>query len=176
MRAPGLSAVVLLAAVSTSVPVDEQPTEQDVVTGAVNAAYQVSGDRVKLRSGMLRRPPASPRATRMVTTSMWGAPALGDLNGDGRQDAALILLHEPGGARELYYAVACVSRRYHKMCKGTQAVFLGDRISPQRITIRDRTIVIEYASHAPGEPAGSPPSVGVTRRLGVYRGELGRRP
>jgi hypothetical protein len=55
-------------------------------------------------------------------------------------------------------------------------VFLGDRIAPRRIGIRNGVVVVEYADRRPGEPMAAPASVGTTKSLILRDGRLAEIP
>jgi hypothetical protein len=66
----------------------------------------------------------------------------GDLNEDGNEDAALFLVHQPGGSGTFYYIAAALNA--NGGFRGTNAVLLGDRIAPQTIEIRDGVVNRSY--------------------------------
>src|SRR6185437_1787599 len=136
--------------------------KQPVAFDPLNATYAIDGQPVVLVNGKASVP-AAPGAASMVTTSAFGEPVMGDLNGDGTQDAALMLVQDSGGSGTFYYAAAAL--HVTTGTQGTNAVFLGDRIAPQNIEIQNGEIIANYADRKPGEPMTDQPSVGVSKYL-----------
>jgi len=134
-----------------------------------NATYTVDGRQIPLNNGR-REVQAAPGSAAMAVTAVFGEPAFGDLDGDGDEDAVLFLVHDPGGSGTLYYIVASINEngRY----RGTEAVLLGDRISPRRIGIQNGVVVVEYVDRRPDEPMSAPPSVGRSKVLTLRDGRL----
>jgi len=83
------------------------------------------------------------------------------LNGDAVPDAALMMTQDAGGTGTFYYVAAALAMP--QGTRGTNALYLGDRIAPQNISIQNGEIVVNYADRSPGEPMTAQPSVGVTR-------------
>lgn len=81
------------------------------------------------------------------------------------EDAAVWLLHQPGGTGSvLYMAVALnIGRRY----VGTNAVFVGDRIVPQVMCIRNSVLSVTYIGRRNKESNG--------QRQHAGKGSVGRR-
>ena len=95
------------------------------------------------------------------TTTIFGEPALGDLNGDGKPDAAVMIVQDPGGSGTFYYIAAAIDTPGGAV--GTNAILLGDRIAPQTIAIQNGRIIVNYADRGPDQPMATPPSLGVTK-------------
>jgi len=134
-----------------------------------DATYTVDGRQVPLRNGRYETEAAPGSAVKAVTAVV-GEPAVGDLEGDGDEDVAILLVHDPGGSGTFYYIAASIneSGRY----RGTEAVLLGDRISPGRIGIRNGVVVVEYTDRRPDEPMSALPSVGRSKVLALRDGRL----
>jgi hypothetical protein len=134
-----------------------------------NATYTVEGRKVPLHCGRHEAEAASGSAVK-VTTVVFGRPVVGDLEGDGDEDVVLILVHSPGGSGTFYYIAASINEngRY----RGTDAVFLGDRISPRQIGIRNGVVVVDYADRRPDEPMAAQPSVSKSKVLILRDGRL----
>lgn len=75
--------------------------------------------------------------------------ALGDLNGDGTQDAVALLELNPGGSGRFTY-LAPVLDVLTKPTVGT-AVEVGDRIQPNALSITDGLVVAEYIGLGAGD-------------------------
>ena len=126
----------------------------------LNATYTIEGQPVTLVDGK-SSVPAAPGSATQVTTLVFSEPASGDLNNDGKPDAALILVQNPGGSGTFYYAAAAINTPGGAV--GTNAILLGDRIAPENISIANGKIVANYADRNPGEPMTAAPSLGVTK-------------
>ena len=128
----------------------------------LNATYVVSGETVTLVNGFASRA-AAPGSTTKVITQVWGSPEFADLDADGCQDAALILVHSPGGSGTFYYVVAAIRR--DDGYRGSSALLLGDRIEPQSIVTDYNEITIRFLGRNQGEPFSTPPSTPMQQRL-----------
>jgi len=132
------------------------------VTDPLNATYLLQGQAVCLTVGRSESPAAPGSATK-AKTAVQGRPVFGDLDRDGDEDAVLFLTHDPGGSGTFYYVAAAIKKdgRY----RGSNAILLGDRISPRDMGIRDDAIVVNYADRRPGVPMSANPTVGQTAVL-----------
>lgn len=137
--------------------------------GPLGATYTIEGEPIHLVAGRATRQAASGSAI-MATTAAFDAPMAGDLNGDGTDDAALILVRQPGGSGTFYYIAAALAA--DGTYRGSNAVLLGDRIAPQNLTIRNGVIHASYADRRAHEPMAVPPSVGRTKYLTLRDGML----
>jgi hypothetical protein len=129
-----------------------------------NIAYQLDGQEVKLENGSSEMP-AEMGSTETVTTTIFGNSATADFNGDAKNDTAFILMQSGAGTGIFFYVAAAVSTP--SGLKGTNAIFLGDRISPQTTEFKNGKIIVNYADRKPGEPFSAEPSVGVSKYLTV---------
>ena len=109
---------------------------------------------------------AAPASASHRTTELWGEPVAADLDGDGDQDAIVILATEQGGSGTFYFVGA--AELDGGAYTGSTAVLLGDRIAPERVTFADGVVTVDYAERRPGEPMSTPPSVASSKRF-VYR-------
>src|SRR6185503_4941909 len=147
-------------------PAYQSNTPPPATFDPLNATYTLDGQPVTLVNGKAETPVAPGSATKSTTT-IFGQPILGDLNGDGKLDAAVILVQNPGGSGTFYYIAAAINTA--DVAEGTNAVLLGDRIAPQTTAIKNGQIIENYADRKPGEPMTAAPSVGVTKYL-TYEG------
>ena len=90
---------------------------------------------------------------------------MGDLTGDGKPDAAVILIQSPGDSKTFFYIAAAIAQDDGTFV-GTNAVLVGDRISPQTTNITNQTIVFNYATKPEGAPETAQNSLAQT---GYYR-------
>jgi len=134
-----------------------------------DCTYQVDGQHIKLTEGIAEFP-AAPGSTTKNRTEVFGEPVYGDLNGDGEDDAALFLVSRPGGSGTFYY-VAAALRAGRTYC-GTNAVLLGDRVTPRSIEVNKGALVVTYADRRAEDPMVDAPTVRTTQCLVVRGGEL----
>lgn len=122
----------------------------------LNATYTIEGQTISLHTGRSEISISPDSATKIKTTAL-GNPTAGDLDADGDPDAAVLLVHDPGGSGTFYYIAAALNTngRYH----GTHAALLGDRIAPRGVTIRDGIVEVSYSDRPSDAPMSSHPSV-----------------
>jgi len=141
----------------------------DALDCVLKAVYTIEKRDIHLISGRAEVPVA-PGSAINITTTVFGEPVYGDLNGDGRDDAALFLVYDPGGSGTFYYIATAITR--DGIFQGTNAVFLGDRIAPRTINIRNKVIAVYYADRRPDEPMAAAPSIVKTMYLRLKKGRL----
>jgi len=137
-----------------------------------NMTYVVSGETFNLKNGKAENTDIPGSSTKNVLMT-FGEPVLGDLNGDGISDAAVLLENDPGGSGSFFYAVLVLSNGTG--FKATNAMLLGDRIAPQTVEIQNGEAVYNFAERKAGEPFTTQPSIG--KSVWVYydkkTGEIG---
>lgn len=136
-----------------------EPEKREAVSSASsvkNATYTIEGQAVTLQNGL---------AGTATITRYFGNEAVGDLNGDGAADTALLVTKDGGGSGTFFYVVAAI--KGEAGYSGTNAILLGDRIAPQTTEIANGVITVNYADREPGEPMAARPSLGVSRRFQV---------
>ena len=131
----------------------------DVETGSngdpLNTSYRIGDQVVMLVNGQAETP-AAPGSSTKITTEVWGTPQFADLDSDGREDAALVLIHDSGGSGTFYYVVAAIQE--DDGYRGTPGVLLGDRIEPSNITVVDNRITVGFLGREPDDAFAVPPS------------------
>jgi len=148
---------------------DAAGPSQTVAADPLNATYTIEGSEIRLAGGcsQLQTAPGSAMRTR---TLAFGNPVYGDLDGDGDEDAAVILVQDPGGSGTFYYIGAALGVKGGY--RGTNAVLLGDRVTPLKVDIRNGVIFIDYRDRRPEEPMAIPPSIGNSAYLTLKSGNL----
>lgn len=142
---------------------------QPLTPGYQNATYGIEGTPVALVNGAAEVE-AAPGSAIKVITRYFGNEAFGDLNGDGREDVVFFLTQDGGGSGTFFYVAAALQGE--NGYQGTNAVFLGDRITPQNTSIEKGMIIVNYAERKPDEPLTAQPSVAVSKYLQVLDGVL----
>jgi len=147
------------------IPVESEQSATD----PLNATYTIEGREIPLLNGR-HEVEAAPGSATKIITSAFGKPVYSDLNGDRAEDAALLLVHAPGGSGTFYYVAAALNM--NGAYRGTNGVLLGDRIAPQTIVIRNGVVMANYADRRPDESMTTPPSVGISKYLTLEGGVL----
>lgn len=135
--------------------------EIEEAVGYKNATFEIGGAQTKLGTEIQ----AVPGSAATVKTDYFGNESRGDLNQDGLEDVGFLITQTTGGSGVFYYAV--VALRTASGYDGTNAVFLGDRVSPQNTEIRNGMLLVNYAERRLGEPMTVAPSMGKTKYLAV---------
>ncbi len=134
-----------------------------------NATYTIENLLYPLKNGVLEQE-AAPGSASKIITRIFGEPALGDLDSDGKEDSAVMLTQDSGGSGTFFYVSSALNT--NTGARGTNSLLLGDRIAPQNISIKDGVIEVNYAERRPGESFAIQPSLGVTKRFKLDRGNL----
>lgn len=113
-----------------------------------NATYTVDGTAITLVNG------------NSTSSALVGQAVQGDVNADGQTDAALFLSRTTEGSGHFYYVA--VDLHATNGTTGTNAVLLGDRITPKTIAIKDGIITVNYLDRLPADPMITAPSVSTT--------------
>jgi hypothetical protein len=159
--------VVVLGLAACAPAATPTPAEPALAADYKNATYQVDGQSVTLVNGV-SEVEAAPGSASKIVTRYFGNEAVGDLNGDGKQDVAFLITQEGGGSGTFFYEVAALLTDQGYL--GTNAVLLGDRIAPQTTAIDNATIIVNYADRNPGESFSVAPSMGVSKYFKVTDG------
>jgi hypothetical protein len=132
-----------------------------------NATFEFEGDTITLSKGkaLVAIEGSSIEEEVSLSTDM----AYGDLNGDKKTDTAVILARAGGGSGVFIYVAGFVSGNSYQ---GTNAVFIGDRIKPQSISIDNGVITVVYLDRRPSEPFAAEPTVKTTAEFVYKSGEL----
>ncbi len=157
--------VEFIQAGSERIPV----TAKESAADPLNATYTIERHEVRLVNGH-HQVQAAPGSATKIRTWVFGELVWGDLNGDGAEDAAMLLVHAPGGSGTFYYVAAAVNT--NGAYRGTNGVLLGDRIAPQNVAIRNGLVIANYADRRFEESMSTPPSVGKSKYLTIKHGQL----
>ena len=122
----------------------------------LNATYLVEQASFTLIDGLAEKETAPGSASKSSLT-VFGEPSYGDIDSDGDKDAVLILVNQPGGSGTFYYAA--ISVNVDGLYKGTDAISLGDRISPQNFYVDGNKAIVNYVKRNFGEAFSVEPSV-----------------
>jgi hypothetical protein len=118
------------------------PLREEALGDLTYPSDLVPGGRIPLQRGDWQAKDGAARATLIGS-------ALGDLNGDGGDDAAVLLLTDTGGTGRFVELVPVMV--------GTRgpivglATFIGDRVRPESLWIADRTVHFRVVAHGPDD-------------------------
>ena len=134
-----------------------------------NAIFIFDEGPITLKEGR-REVEVAPGSAMKEETLLTDFVGYGDLNNDGKNDAAAILVQSGGASGVFIYLAGYVSGPV--TYKGTNAIFLGDRVTPKSISINDGAITVNYLDRKEGEPFAAEPTVSVTRNFQYQGGTL----
>jgi hypothetical protein len=135
-----------------------------------NATFMFDDGPITLSAGTATR---SIEGSSVLTedVSLWGSfLAYGDINDDKKEDAAVIITRTSGGSGFFIYVAPFFSKT--GSYKGGNAVFLGDRIAPKDISIKNGIITVEYLDRAEREPMAAEPTIPATKHFVMQSGTL----
>lgn len=174
--------LILVIAVATVIGIyqwqsDPAEPEADPTTTTVGAAFQpdpsgatfsFDGEAVALVDGKGESTDAF--LGLVSTTELLDERAFGDLNGDSKDDVLVLLSQSGGGSGTFVYAAAFVSGPVGY--KGSNAVFLGDRIEPTSISLSNGVATVTYLDRKEDEPFTAEPTVKTTKQFVYLGGEF----
>ncbi len=131
---------------------------------ASNATFVFDDGSITLSKGINEKA-ITPGGSSMQETTLTDTVGYGDINGDKKDDAAAVLVQNGGGSGVFVYLGAYVSNPLNY--KGSNAVFVGDRIEPKSISISNGVITLKYLDRKPNEPYAAEPTV-LTSKQYVY--------
>jgi heat shock protein HslJ/LysM repeat protein len=116
-----------------------------------NATYQgIYEEPVQLSDGKYEGKPFVEGGAARPTVTFVDFKAVGDLNGDGIEDAAVFLAENSGGSGVFTYLAAVVAQDGAAINVGTQ--LLGDRVQLKTVSIEDGKIVVNMITQGPDDP------------------------
>jgi hypothetical protein len=122
--------------------------------GEYQSEFSPSG-RVKLNNGTYKEKIVPDSSAELVVT-LSDKMAFGDLNGDGKQDAAVILITDLGGSGTFLYLAAVIDQNGSPNNVASQ--LLGDRVKVKNLSISSGEISVEMIKHGPTDPLCCPSS------------------
>jgi len=133
---------------------------------AKNSTFLLDKEKIALKNGQAEIQTV-PNSASKIIVRYFGNEALGDLNGDKRDDFAFLVTVDNGGSGTYYYVVAVINKT--DAFKTTNAYLIGDRIAPQSTSIDPKAslLLVNYADRNPNEPMSAQPSVGKTLTLKI---------
>lgn len=165
----GLVAILVVIGYAYPAASDAISADLELAPDPLNATYRIEGCPIHLRSGHYQVQ-AAPGSATQVKTTVFGEPVYGDLDGDKDEDAVLLLAHAPGGSGTFYYVTA--ARNLDGQYRGSNGVLLGDRITPQEVTVRNGVITANYLDRQAEEAMTVTPSVAKSKYLTFEKDQL----
>ncbi len=130
-----------------------------------NATFTIDDEETTLSAGRNERNVA-PGSALVEETVLLDQFAYGDINADGKEDAVFFLARYGGGSGTFIYLAAFVSGPV--TYRGSEATFIGDRVSPKSISIDKSAITVKYLDRATDEPLAAEPTIQVSKQF-TYR-------
>ena len=143
----------------------ETATKDTVTTGRPdpsNATFILDGVSVTLRSGKFEN--------NLEEVTIFDEFAYGDINADRKQDTALLLTQYGGGSGTFIYVAAFISGPV--TYRGSEAIFIGDRIEPQSISINGGVITVKYLDRRADDAFAVEPTIPMSKQFVYKNGEF----
>ena len=120
-----------------------------------NAEYRgIYEETVELTDGRYEGKPFVEGGASRPTVTFMDPYALGDLDGDGIEDAAALLAENSGGSGTFIYLAAVLNRNGYPNNEAT--TLLGDRVQINSLSIEEGEIVVDMITHGPDDPLCCP--------------------
>ena len=169
-----LAAAVFFYTIRGKSPTEEVGTPQINENGAFrpdpsSATFIFDDGSIILSAGRNERS-VTPGSALVEETVLLDKFAYGDINADDKEDTVLFLARYGGGSGTFIYLAAFVSGPV--TYRGSKATFIGDRISPQSISISRGIVTVEYLDRGPDEALVAEPTVRVSKQFVYKNGEF----
>lgn len=151
------------------VPEDTGGVETSFRPNPSNATFTFDDGTITLSQGKNVREVSADSAL-VEETVLTEFISYGDLNDDSRDDAVVLLSRQGGGSGMFIYIAGFVSAT--GAYKGTNAIYVGDRVSPQSLTVSDGVVTLEYLDRDLEEPLAADPTLPTTKQFVFLSGEL----
>lgn len=126
----------------------------DMLQNTEYASEFTASKKAKLVGGKYEESAAPGSASKVLVTLVPQPLAFGDLNGDGVDDAAVILATNAGGSGTFIFLNAVLNDK--GVARFASSISLGDRVQPNTITITGGVITVDETRHAPSDPMCCP--------------------
>ena len=136
----------------TSMPSSKRMTIESLKNAEYQSEFSVNG-RVRLSNGIYRGKMVPDSATELVVM-LSDHVALGDLNGDGADDAAVVLITDSGGSGTFHHLAVLINQNGSPKHAASQ--LLGDRVKVKSLLIRSGDIAVEMIKQGPNDPMCCP--------------------
>ena len=146
--------LILLMSCSEKAP---EPSAALTVETLKNAEYQSewpAGGAAKLADGIYREKYMEGAASELVIVLIPDMHAFGDLDGDGVEDAAVVLATSGGGSGTFISLEAVINDNGTPNHAAT--VLLGDRVQVKSVAVESGEITVDMVTHGPDDPLYRP--------------------
>lgn len=148
------------------------PTQVSILSALPNAEYLLettSTGKARLQNGAFEEP-AAPGSSALNRVLLGDLRAAGDVNGDGSEDAAVVLTAEPGGSGTFSYLAVVLNEAGN--ARPITSVLLGDRIVVKSLAIQPGAVEVTLLNRAADEPLSAEPKIEETRTFLLQDGAL----
>ncbi len=153
---------------SCATPSSKGPLTSDaLMNGVYQAKWSLIG-KVKLTNGIYTES-FIPGSSTQIVVKLGEPIAMGDLNGDGVDDAAVILISNPGTAGTYYDLAAVVN--IEGVPYNIAGDPLGESIRVKSLSVTAGVIKVEMVAHGPRDPLCCP-TLPVTRNYRLQGNQL----
>ena len=135
----------------------------DALNNAEYLSEFAASGKAQLNNGIYREKRTPESATELVITLL-DVYAFGDLNGDGINDAAVVLVADPGGSGTFLHLAVVFEE--NEMPRHVATEFLGDRVKVKSVSIKAGEIAVEMIKHDPNDPMCCP-TLGVAQKYAL---------
>jgi len=150
----------------------ETTTNDTVTTGhpdPANATFIFDEGSITLSKGRSEKA-ITPGSAFVEETSILDKFAYGDINADGKEDAVLFLANYGAGSGTFIYLAGYVSGPV--TYRGTKVVFIGDRITPQSLSIDRGVVTVKYLDREADDAYAVEPTIPKTLQFIYKNGEF----
>lgn len=166
--------LILMALVWLGINISERKSADRIVIApdtskpdASNATFIFEDGPVKLNNGLAETSGGMIPTETILTDTL----AYGDVNGDNKNDTVAVLVQNSSGSGVFVYLAAYVSGNV--TYKGSNALFIGDRISPKKIEIEsDGSILFSFLDRSLDEPMSAEPTISTSKTFIFREGTL----
>ena len=147
--------LILLAFILNQVETKNEPETSYLISknDLLNTKYEIDYDTVQLKDGYYFDDFGDDWVSTKLEVKI-ASIALGDLNGDNIDDAAVVLWSHYGGSGVFYWLFAMINEKGN--LKQTDYISLGDRVRLNSMTIKERTIILDIIVHDENDGACCP--------------------
>jgi len=156
---------VEITTASTSETTTSGTSAKLTIDSLKNLEYKVEYTQsgvAKLTNGDYQEEAAPGSATKIII-KLSEYVSFGDLNNDKVEDAAAILISEPGGSGTFYDLAAILNKEGN--LESTNSIFLGDRIKIKTISIDSGVITVNYLDRKEEQSMAEEPTVDKTQKF-----------
>lgn len=171
--------LVIVAGIVYFLSIDKDEWREEIPFDIFNATYIIEEGEYPLVDGRLEENIFDGIDVR-VKAEVWDIrPGIGDLNGDGVDEIALIIAREilgynvkgKYGGKFYFLAVALDDRESGKVV-GTNAIIIGERVAVESVSVDEGVIIVDYLARKDGEPVTVEPTIKSVKRFVLNEGVL----